>query len=328
MHELTFTKISDQTTESPWSNELHSLNILLSSKYYTEYFTDGFIDKSFIISTHNELLGYCICYQIGDKICFPGEGADGARLHFLTDSWQNIPRIYNKIYEYLDLLIGECSCSEVVIRDDIRKGGLSDFSQILLNNSYSSRLVYDMKVDFSEYNLQKFYSNIRKSYKSLINWGKNNLEIVIVNKDNVDNDAFKTFKQFHANISGRQTRSDETWDIQYKMLKEGFGELILANYQGKLVAGSLFIDQFDVTIYFTGVYERQLFEFGISHYLLYLGISRSYDRGRTKAFSLGCYDTNIEDSKLHNIQFFKKGFCDRLIPTILWQKKCLAKVYS
>ena len=107
------------------------------------------------------------------------------------------------------------------------------------------------------------------------------------------------------------------------MLEQGFGELVLADYEGKLVAGSLFIDQFDRTIYFTGVYERELFDYGISHYLLYMGICRSAARANTDYFSIGCYETDITDRKLFNIQFFKKGFAENLRPIILWNKTIL-----
>ena len=131
----------------------------------------------------------------------------------------------------------------------------------------------------------------------------------------------QNFKDFHLKISGRQTRSDESWLLQYDMIKQGFGELILADYQGKLAAGSLFLDQFDVSTYFTGVYERDLFDFGISHWLIYEGICSSFKRSNTSKFSLGYFDTNITDPKWYNIQFFKKGFCERLKPIVLWSKE-------
>jgi hypothetical protein len=105
------------------------------------------------------------------------------------------------------------------------------------------------------------------------------------------------------------------------MIEQGIGELILAYYQDKLVAGSLFMDQYDTSMYFTGVYERELFEYGLSHYVLYLGVCRSYARGTTQHFSLGNFETDIIDPKWYNIQFFKKGFCQTMVPTLLWHKK-------
>ena len=105
------------------------------------------------------------------------------------------------------------------------------------------------------------------------------------------------------------------------MIQEGFGEALLAYYQENLISASLFIDAYRTSLYFTGVYERGLFQYGISHYLLFEGICRSFKRGNTNLFSLGYFDTDIQDPKWYNIQFFKKGFVRNLKPVIFWSKE-------
>lgn len=309
MSGLTFDKIDNQV-----------LNHNLSIDYYRAYFTQGFKDHSFAINYEGALLGYCICYQIEGKLCYP---AEGVTLKIKPELCAKIPKLYNKILEELDRIITKNSCTEVVVMDSLVEAKLSDLSQGLLNDNYNSKLVFEMTVGLRDFDEEVYYTKIRKSYKSLINWGRRSLETTIIDKQNLSLERFMEFKKFHEKISGRQTRSDETWQIQYQMLEQGFGELILADYEGKLVAGSLFIDQFDRTIYFTGVYERELFDYGISHYLLYMGICRSAARANTDYFSIGCYETDITDRKLFNIQFFKKGFAENLRPIILWNKTIL-----
>lgn len=202
-------------------------------------------------------------------------------------------------------------------------GGLP-LGEVLFNEKYQSKMIFEMMVGFDNFSENNYFTNTRKSYKSLINWGEKNLDIRLINKDNLSKEQFFAYQTFHHKISKRKTRSDESWNIQYQMLKEGFGELILGYHQGALVAGALFLDQHGISVYATGVYERSLFEFGLSHYLLYYGICRSYTR-ETHSFSLGYFETDIEDSKLYNIQFFKKGFSQTLVPSILWRKPLLRK---
>jgi hypothetical protein len=177
-----------------------------------------------------------------------------------------------------------------------------------------------MFIDYENFSEDYYHQSIRRRYKSFINWGKKNLSFEVINSDNLSIDKFLNFKDFHQKISGRKTRSDETWMFQYQMIQNGIGELILGYYEGGLVAGSLFVDQDDMSIYSTGVYERELFDFGLSHSLLYQGICRSYGRGNTSNFSLGYFDTDIQDPKWYNIQFFKKGFSEKLAPTLMWSK--------
>jgi len=306
MSDVTFEKIDNQI-----------LNAKLSSDYYLEYYKKDFKDYSFAINHDNELIGYCICYQIERKLCIPFEGV---KLNFISDIWKTIHKLQNKIQAHLDAIATQNGCSEVIVMDALDQSKLTDLGQGLLNANYNSRLVFEMTVGLKDFNEEVYYTKIRKSYKSLINWGRRSLEVTIIDRQNLSFERFIEFKKFHEKISGRQTRSDESWNIQYQMLEHGYGELILADYEGVLVAGSLFIDQFERTIYFTGVYERELFDYGISHYLLYHGICRSAARGNTSYFSLGCYETEIMDRKLYNIQFFKKGFAENLAPTILWRK--------
>ncbi len=310
--------INDSILDQDICKKIKFNNLQLFSKYYKEYYGKQFIDLTFIVFGRNECLGYVVCCVQDSKLWLPN---DGVWIELFIDCVNKKTKIYSQIIDYLKILANQHSCNEIIIKDSLNDGMLSLLGQILFNNKYHANLTFEMLVDYKNFNKTSYRTNLRKSYKSLINWGKKNLEILVINQQNLSFDHFVTFKLFHHKISGRKTRSDESWNIQYQMIEQGFGELILGYYQQDLVAGSLFIDQKDVTVYFTGVYERELFEFGISHYLLYKGICRFYERGNTSKFYLGYFDTNIKDSKLYNIQFFKKGFCDNLFPIILWSKE-------
>ena len=299
-------------------NSRNIQSLKLFANYYKEYYKEKFVDLTFVIIENNKILASVLCCILDNNITLP----DGGVVIELFDTNLNNKekkKIYVAILEYLNLLSSSHNCS-LFIKDFLENGALSVLGEQLFNSKFYSRLTFEMIIDYLNFNQDKFYANLRKSYKSLINWGKKNLSVVNINKDNPCINKFREFEDFHYKISGRKTRSNESWDKQYELIKAGLGELILADYNNNLAAGSLFADYGYTSVYFTGVYDRNLFDFGISHFMLYQGINRSFERGHTSRFSLGCFDTDIKDPKWYNIQFFKKGFCQELRPTIFWFK--------
>ena len=286
------------------------------SNYYKEYYEDHYKDLSFTIFDENRLIGYVLCAALNSALTTPGGAVCIVLSNYLPE--KDKKKLLTSLLEHLTNLANQNLCERILIKDTLDLPCLSPLGEILFNQRFESRLTFEMNIPFLEEN---FSISLRKSYKSLINWGRRELKTEFINKDNLDRKKFDSFQEFHHKISGKITRSQETWDAQYHMLKEGLGELILSTYKGQLVAGSIFTDYGDTSIYFTGVYERELFEFGISHFILYEGIHRSYNRHQTSKFSLGYFDTDIKDPKWYNIQFFKKGFCKELTPVIFWSKK-------
>jgi len=293
--------------------EQHQLLI----QYYTAYYQTDFIDLSFMVYDMNRVVALVICSKLQHQINFPGEGI---KINLTQDSTVNTTAILKTIIAALEEKAMQHACSTIIIPDKLNAGILSELSNQLFNKRYQARVTFNMEIDFKNFDENIFFKNIRKSYKSLINWGRKNLHIEIINKAHAAKDKFIAFKALHYQVSKRQTRSDESWNIQYDMLRKGYGELILAYYNNKLVGGALLIDKQDSCIYFTGVYVRELFTFGLSHFILYTGIISSFQRKTTQLFYLERFDTDIQDEKIYNIQFFKKGFCNNLTPLLLWEK--------
>ena len=73
-----------------------------------------------------------------------------------------------------------------------------------------------------EDDLNKIFSKFRKSYKSIIRKKDSALEQNIVYKKKIL-EEWKEFKDLHKKVSGKITRSDESWDIQRKNIMEGNG---------------------------------------------------------------------------------------------------------
>jgi hypothetical protein len=159
---------------------------------------------------------------------------------------------------------------------------------------------------------------LRKRFHQFVNWGRKNLTIDYVNKEAPSLEKFDAYREFHARIAGRVTRPKESWDLQFAEVSRGRGELILGQLEGSLVAGSLFIDGTEVTLYMNGVYDRSL-DKPLSHYMMWHGIERAHGRG-LKRFQLGdIHLPDAADDKRHSIGYFKRGFATHFESSVVWQ---------
>jgi hypothetical protein len=159
---------------------------------------------------------------------------------------------------------------------------------------------------------------LRKSYRSLINWGERNLRAEFVGRQNADYSLFQQYQSLHQAVAGRATRSQKSWDIMFEWIAHGCGELTLGYLKsGELVAGTVVIDGTDVALYASGAYDRARFASPISHGPLWLAIKRSAQRGK-RLFDLGELPISQADEKEADIAFFKRGFTDTFPTWVSW----------
>jgi spore coat polysaccharide biosynthesis protein SpsF (cytidylyltransferase family) len=160
---------------------------------------------------------------------------------------------------------------------------------------------------------------VRKSSRSLINWGRRNLTVRIVNREKPDRGPFDEYQLFHAQVAGRITRPQASWDVMYDFVAGGAGELVLADLDGRLVAGSLFIDGSEICIYASGVYDRAMFDKPLSHYPVWLAIERAHTRGM-KTLELGVvHNKGTVSDKEYQIGYFKRGFATHIEEFTVWR---------
>lgn len=290
----------------------------LFSAYYTEYFGTSYQPLNVAIECDGSIIGLVQCCKINGSLSLPN---DGLIITFYSDEHYNNKKLISHLVESLCNYAQDNGCHEICFQDRFVNSCLSVLGESLLNARFSHKQAFAMTIHLMNFFPDKYKAGIRKSYKSLINWGSKNLDIQRVNQEFGDFRLLEQFMNFHIKIAGRQTRSSESWKLQYDMAKAGLGEMTLAYLDEKLVAASFFADYVNTTHYFTGVYERELFDHGLSHYMVYDGICQSAARGNSKKLTLEYFDTYENDPKMCNIQFFKKGFAETLEPVIFWTKE-------
>lgn len=287
----------------------HYLRNDASSRYYLEYFGDTYKNRSPIL------------FQKGQPVMMIPALCPEHQLHFANGPTEIVTvlegnLLHRAIRIMMDAIKTEANQSkgvfarlkpETVVLKEIY-GYLQEIKQDI-NGLVNCQLSED-----------SIKSCLRKSYKSLVNWGKKNLELRVIDQNQPDREAFQKFKELHINASGRETRSDLSWLHQFDIIKSGYGFLIVAYYNRELVSGCFIMHDQKTALYGVAASDRDLMSEGLplNHYTLWVAIMNARQKG-CETFILG--DVKVDkakDNKAKNIALFKRGFAtDISVDTVL-----------
>lgn len=180
--------------------------------------------------------------------------------------------------------------------------------------SVSYQMYSDTTLDLPQL-LSKFRDTTRHSInKALQSW-----DAEVFDGQNPDlSKVWTEFKMLHIRESGRQTRSDETWEIQEQSIKNDDGFFIgLFDENRILVGGGYFMKTRSEVLYAVAAYNRDLFNQSIGHAVQYLALSETIRQGipRYRVGELR-YENEIPkptDKEL-SISKFKQQFSTQIRP--------------
>jgi len=271
-------------------------------RYINEYFNNSFENQSLVVFMNNEFFIAMISFSKDNILSFFGEP-----LYIIDNNEHsaNLNLAYNVFYKKLSSIKKEHSFNKIYLYENTKI--ISKFCDSIISNSHN----YQMYIDLSQ-SEELIKMNIRKSFKSLINWGKKNLQIDIIDSNNLDKIKFNSFKDFHVKVSGRKTRSDKTWDLQYDAIRNNEAYLTLGNLNGVLVSGAYIAHGTDIAYYGVAVNDRELMaeNLPIGHSILFKSIILAKKKGLNK-FIVGDYNF-VEDEKINAITKYKKGFVNSM----------------
>ena len=261
---------------------------------------------AFVVANDNadETLGY---FGQPLRICWSNDVDEGARRQMLDVLMAELGSLSRQIGSPIRIVeaLGDDGLVGQIGREALRKKGK-------LRHNY--RLELDLRN--SE---QDLWRGLRKSYRSLINWGRRELQLTRIDQSNPDKQAFDSFEAFHVATAGRRTRSEASWKVMFDNICTDRAELLLGYFEDQLVAATFVNYSAEFASYATGVYERKLFNKPLSHWPVYASVLAAQNRG-IKYFNLGqIYQFSGTDRKKANIGFFKKGFGDRVVVDVIWE---------
>ena len=281
-------------------------------EYYPLVLGDQYVDCSFVVCDVDQPLASVMCGTNGQS--FTQFGAP-IKIYLAPGLSGNAER--QVIREAIQHLKISASTEKSVELADQIGSCLTPLGEVCLAMHAETKMQILAIVDLTQ-EQQEIHAAIRKSYRSLINWGRANILLDYVNADHANREKFCDYQAFHKLIAGRVTRNQESWNAMYKAIESGGGELILGYQSGVLVSGTLIIDGAEVSIYASGVYDRSKFDHPLAHWVLYNAILRAKERGM-RILELGAVDqaSNLSH-KEKQIALFKRGFASHLAPTLSW----------
>ena len=212
---------------------------------------------------------------------------------------------------------GNCwRSNELVINDK----GLGQWYQLMMeSNAELKRVNNEMFVDLS-LSTESYRKFIRKSYRPLISLGYRSWETNIMDEFNCSKEIWKKFQNLHKYVSGKITRTNVTWDLQYDALKNKDAFLVYILGQNKEMIGGGFFDiSTDECNYGVGAYDRNFIDQPLGHMIQYHAIKEMKKR-KIKWYRLGYrfYKEEPEqiDNKRVNISNFTQGFLTHMFPRI------------
>lgn len=180
---------------------------------------------------------------------------------------------------------------------------------------------YIQQIDYQQYliaditnEIEVIKASFRKSYRSLINKGIKLWECRL--HTNMSDNLIEQFRQFHINISGKETRSKKTWQIQQEMVNTAEAFFItLRDDKNCLIGAALFNTSPMQASYSVGVYDRSLFELPLGHVVQFKAIEYMKELGVNRYF-LGnrhhLFESPSPSKKQNSIGFFKEGFSNNI----------------
>jgi FemAB family protein len=178
------------------------------------------------------------------------------------------------------------------------------------------KVQHDLFVDLA-LTLPEIKSCFRRSYRSLVTSGSRLWRVEVVGAPG-DAAVWDEFRQLHATVAGRVTRSLESWQLQHEALANDEGFLVvLRDEDERMVGAGYFMCSSDEGLYAVGAYDRSLFSKPLGHVVQYRAITELKQRGcRWYRIGTHCFpgDQPTPSAKELSIASFKEGFASHAFP--------------
>ena len=198
---------------------------------------------------------------------------------------------------------------------------VSYWHQICMSSNASLSSFHELYIDL-ELPIEKIKSNFRKSYKPLVSLGEKLWKIDVINQSSMSveiEDHVNEFCLLHEDVSGKKTRSTESWNFQKNAILNNEAFLIcLRDDKNKLIGAGYFSHTLDQGVYAIAAYDRGLFHKPLGHTVQYAAIKELKKIG-CKWYHLGrrSYKNDMHQptDKEISISKFKEGFSTNIFPS-------------
>jgi hypothetical protein len=199
-------------------------------------------------------------------------------------------------------------------RDRLLGGYLSLAGRALLDLGAKATPHFSQIIDLSLPE-EVIHKSLTKSYKWSVNWSQKNLTHKVLDSTSMTIDHIEDFRRLHFEAAGRETRSPESWKLQYEMVRTGEAFGVFAWMKHSLVSAALFSYSKSHCFYGVSASRRDLFDKPISHGVIWIGLLHAKNLG-VRYFEMGeqlfpMAPRHYPSRKELGISFFKRAFGGR-----------------
>ena len=214
---------------------------------------------------------------------------------------------YIDILAYLNDLDKEFKFDEINLKIEIEKRYFLEIKKEKYFENFSHEIFIDL-----QNSKEKIYKNFQSNLKGLLKKEYPDIYLEVIDKNNRTKQDMVDFRNLHFKVSGRVTRSVKTWEIQDKKINNGEAFIVRMRENKKTISFSYFSVINKNVYYDVGVALREFYNKykNIHHKSLWKAIQHAKSKNY-KSFFVGSFleESKTEiDSKLKNIQMFKKRF--------------------
>lgn len=314
-HQILFKEENEELFWKQWENYVYQQNVgPLYLKTSWECFTltskeRGFLlkDKSFVYLVNNVAAG-CVFLPIEKH----GTDFFMSIVGYIPAPLIHDKKVEKKIFNLIDEIAKENNVSKIMFSIDPLENNKDPYN-FLQKYHYldTSILSYIIKTGVKEEILEGCRKGHKYDIKRILK--DKNFETFIIDKNNASYESHEEYRKLHHKCAGKVTRSKESFDLQFKMLKEGHAILTGIKYKRKNVGYSYFTYNTNGVLYFSGADNPQYNHFPLYHAMLFSAMEYFHNKGLSfidpdKPSSPSVQLDYYPDEKQLNIALFKRGF--------------------
>ena len=289
--------------------------------FYKVYSGDEeFSDNSFVVEDNGEsIAGMRVTSSIKSSRKLKFSAFNLPSLYFDNADANSSSRSWKLIKKEIEALISKSEHWSWQHREFLSNGAITPVGRFFLSIGGKSKTQWIQLIDLNK-SEDDLLRGISKGCRSCVNWGKDNLNIQILDAGNISKEYIDEFRELHIKVAGRETRNEETWAAQLNMVINDEAFLSFGYIENQLVSAALFSYSDDYCFYGVSASDRELFNKPISHAVIWEGILYSRSIG-CKWFDLGtqCFpkELPIPTKKELSISSFKHSFGGKTIPQLI-----------
>ena len=281
-------------------------------EYYLTTSSNIVADKSFVLELNNECVGICL---------LPIENLNGSLSISILGGYVMAPLASSTKNE--QLIFSQIDALSLDLKLSVIKFKLSIFE----NSSFNKLRLYgffDTTNTTCAINLEEsqeqLWTNLRKSYKALINSLTKSSEYSLLYSDSSNfkdlHQHYVDFHKIHMLNAGKKPKSDAIYDKQLNLIEKNLATVIAVQYKNTIVMTDYFFHDTENAVYASSAYDTNEFfqNLPLNHYLLWHAMVHFKNLGfKTLGFGQPCNLNKIDgfndyagDKEL-NISHFKRG---------------------